>query len=96
MKNITYAIHDAGYVVSRVGSEVAWPILDFAAMTLENKFRISYYLERIQVYEVSSEWDSLHWTKKIPVEIKNQHRDFWGLPRLRGHLKRRSSRRAKA
>lgn len=82
IKNITYAIHSDGYVISRVGSDVAWPILDYDGMKPENNFAMKYFLEKMSVHAISREWDSLKWTKKIPVEVKNYHREFWGFKPL--------------
>ena len=84
MKNITYAIHKYdGYIVSRVGSDVAFPVLDYAAMNQSDGYQIHYRLEKMSVYSISNEWDCLKWTKKIPIEIKNKHREFWGMKPLK-------------
>lgn len=89
---ITYAVdEESGVVVSRVESELAWPVLDFAAIGQggdgfePGDFRgpIRYQLERIGVYSVGSAWQYLRWTKKIPVELKNRHRAFWGFKPLK-------------
>lgn len=79
MKNrtIQYAEHADGYVISRVGNELAWPILDYIGMTPENGFAMKYDLERVPVLGIGREWSLLRWTKKIPVAIKNVHRTFW-------------------
>ena len=82
MKSIQYAIHSEGYVISRVGSEVAWPVLDFAGMTPENSYEMNYYLEKVSVHEIVSEWNLLNWTRKVPLKVKNVHREYWGFPRL--------------
>ena len=85
MRNITYAIDlDTGLVVSRVGSELAWPILDYEGMNSENNFSLHYYIEKIPVGQISEScWWGLKWTRKIPVEIKNIHRRFWGFKELK-------------
>lgn len=81
---ITYAINqEDGLVVSRVKDEIAWPILQWDAMTPENSFATSYQLERIPVSQIGSEYRALKWTKKIPTELKNRHREFWGFPLLK-------------
>lgn len=77
---ITYAVNqEDGLVVSRVGGEIAWPILQWDEMKPENNFQTSYALERIPVLSVGSEYRALKWTKKIPLELKNRHRAFWGM-----------------
>jgi len=81
---ITYAIdQETGLVVSRVESELAWPILDYDNMLPENGYTMNYHLEKMNVLEMAGyTWDLLKWTKKIPVEIKNLHRIFWGMKPL--------------
>jgi hypothetical protein len=84
---ITYAIDDnTGLVVSRVGSELAWPILDYVAMVPDNNFTPKYRLEVIPVTEITpTSWHyTLTWTRKVPVEVKNLHRRFWGMSELKG------------
>ncbi len=77
---IRYAVNQAdGMVVSRVGDEFAWPILDWDAMKPENNFATSYYLERVPVLSIGSEYRNLKFTRKIPIQIKNAHRAFWGM-----------------
>ena len=85
MRNITYAIDlDTGLVVSRVGNELAWPILDYEEMSPENNYAMNYHLEKMSVYSaVTYCWSALKWTRKIPVEIKNIHRRFWGFKELK-------------
>lgn len=83
MKNITYAVDmETGLVVSRVGSEVAFPVLQYDKMTPENHFATIYELEKMSVFDLNP-WEKFHWTKKIPVEIKNEHRAFWGMKPLK-------------
>lgn len=85
MRNITYAIDlDTGLVISRVGSELAWPILDYDGMLPENNYAMNYSLEKTSVYSLAGGcWSALKWTRKIPVEIKNIHRRFWGFRELK-------------
>ena len=81
---ITYAINeDDGIVYSRVGSEVAIPVLDYDHMMPENSFETRYDLERFPVSDLGSEWRALRWTKKIPIALKNRHRAFWGFAPLK-------------
>jgi hypothetical protein len=92
-KTITYAIdREDGLVISRVGDELAWPILDFAGIGqggngfAKGDFRgpMNYKLEKIPVYEAgASAHANLRWTKKIPIKIKNRHRRFWGIKPLK-------------
>jgi len=85
MKNITYAVDmETGLVYSRVGSEVAVPVLDYDGMVPENNFKTNYNLEKMYVLSLSiSQWNCLKWTKKIPKDIKNLHRKFWGFKLLK-------------
>ena len=81
---ITYAIdQETGLIISRVESELAWPILDYDNMLPENNYAMNYHLEKMDVLCVAGRaWNLLKWTKKIPVEIKNLHRIFWGMKPL--------------
>ena len=93
---ITYARHSDGYVISRMGSELAWPILEFAEIGMgglekytgkifeKGDFQgpTNFHLEKVSVYGCR-EWSSLTWTKKIILATKNEHRTFWGLSALR-------------
>ena len=77
-RTIQYGVNIDGQVWSRVGSELAIPILDYDNMTPKNNFSISYYLEKIDVLSVCRELRFVKWTRKIPTELKNKHRKFWG------------------
>jgi hypothetical protein len=83
---IQYAIDlDTGLVFSRVDSELAVPVLDYEGMTPANGYKTTYNLQRCPVFElVGAGWASLLWTRKIAVEIKNLHREFWGMKPLKG------------
>lgn len=85
MRNITYAIDtETGLVISRVGSEFAWPILDYDDAAPENDYAMGYHLESISVSRIAGRyWLGLKWTKKISKEIKNTHRAFWGFSKLK-------------
>ena len=83
-RRITYMIEpDMGMVYSRVGSEVAIPVLDFAWMTSENGYETNYPLEKFNVLSVAHDLQHVKHTRKIPVEIKNEHRKFWGMKPLK-------------
>lgn len=104
---IMYAVLPSGQVVSRVGNEMAWPVLDFEAIGMGGKDKhpntgeesqvtypkgnfygpTRYDLQTFTVGEVApSDWQQLRWTKKIPREVKNYHRAFWGMKPLKGPL----------
>lgn len=90
---ITYGIErDTGLVYSRVGSECAGPVLDFAAIGqggdgyAPGDFNgpARYTLEKMPLREV---YPCVRWTKgrgnnrglpAIPLELRNRHREFWG------------------
>ena len=82
---IQYAIDmDTRMVISRVGSELAWPILDYDNMRPANNYTMNYYLEKISVSStVGRIYNGLKWTRKIPLRIKNLHRKFWGFSKLK-------------
>lgn len=84
MRTIQYGLDtNSGLVVSRVGGEVAVPILDWDAMTPSNGFAMTYYLERCPVFSLAGRaWDAIKWTRKLPAEVKNLHRAFWGFKSL--------------
>jgi len=84
MRTINYGIDTAtGLVWSRVGSEVAIPILQYDQMTPENNFQTVYELEKMDVVQTAGRaYNSVKWTRKIPTELKNRHREFWGLKPL--------------
>ncbi len=84
METIQYAIDtETGLIISRVGNELAWPILDFEGMLSENHYAMNYSLEKMHVFAASSVWYMLKWTRKIPKETKNIHRKFWRFPELK-------------
>ena len=84
MRNTTimYAIDmDTGLVISRVGDQYAWPILDFEGMKPENDFEMVYNLEKVPVHSTCDE--RLKHTRKISLEQKNFHREFWGMKKVK-------------
>jgi hypothetical protein len=89
LNTISYGIEDeTGIVVSRVGHEAAYPVLDFEAIGqggdgyAPGDFRgpVRYSLEKMSVYEIG--YASVRWTRHVPVALKNRHRVFWGFPKL--------------
>jgi len=85
MKTIQYAIDtETGMVISRVGSEFAWPILEYDKMLPGNDYTMNYSLEKMPVSRIAGRyWLGLKWTRKIPKQIKNTHRLFWGMRELK-------------
>lgn len=83
MRTIQYAVDtETGLTVSRVDSELAFFVLDYAGMLPENKFSTRYRLDKMNVIYWHN-WSILKWTRKIPKDIKNLHREYWGFPRLK-------------
>jgi len=83
MKTIQYGIDvDTNLILSRVGSEVAILVLDYENMTPQNSFEPTYNLEKFSVYE-SLPHMVIKWTRKIDKSIKNIHREFWGMKKLK-------------
>jgi len=79
MRNIKYGIDtDTGLVWSRMGSQVAVPVLQYDQMTSQNNFQPTYKLEKMNVIHTAA-YNCVRWTRKIPTAIKNLHRTFWGL-----------------
>ena len=91
---VLYAVHqESGVVSSRLKQEIALPVLEFEQIGmggLETSTGITYalhdfrgptnhHLEKFSVHDIH-DWKQLKWTKKIPLELKNLHRAFWGLP----------------
>ena len=79
-RTIQYAVDTEGHVASRVDSEIAFPVLEYDKMTPENNYKMTYKLEKEGVLHICrTDWfKGLKWTRKIPVQIKNYHREFWG------------------
>jgi hypothetical protein len=88
MRIITYAIYSVtGLVISRVGDEVYHPVLNYTRMEPGSSFQVSYHYERIPVFDLVPSWEHYTWTKKIPIDIKNFHRKFWGFKPLESKKK---------
>ena len=87
MNNIRYAVNiETGLVYSRVGKEVAIPILEYEKLGEGGDFTkpTQYHLEKIPNRDLMYEYWQLKWTKKIPVHLKNLHRAFWGMKPVKG------------
>jgi len=96
MKQITYAITEEGLVYSRVGREIAVPVLDFTGIGqggvekdtgktfVAGDFHgpMNYELQKFPLHD-GLQGVILRWTKKIHISEKNKHRKFWGLPPLK-------------
>lgn len=81
-KRIQYAIDlELGMVWSKYENQLAIPILDFAGMKPENNWQMNYNLEKCSIDNIRHA--QLKWTRKIPIEIKNLHRQFWGMKSLK-------------
>ena len=84
MKTIQYGIDtETGLIWSRVDNKVAIPILNYDGMRAENNYCMSYFLEKMDVLQAIPTISYIKWTRKIPTEIKNIHRVFWGFPLLK-------------
>lgn len=86
MKQLTYCINrDEGTVYSRCADKVAVPVLQFDRIGRDGDFTqpLEYELEQFSVFDLIGEWKRLKWTKKILLQIKNQHRQFWGMKPLK-------------
>jgi len=101
MKRILYMIDTStGMVVSQVGNEYAWPVLDFEHMRPENNFETRYDLEKLTFPMAMPGLPYCARTRKIPLEIKNFHRRFWGMKpltnRISGRCKHKGGDRVKS
>jgi hypothetical protein len=82
-RTIQYMINPGiGLIYSRVGSEVAIPVLDWEGMKPENNFKTNYNLVKFDVCDIASDLQGVIHTRKIPQRIKNIHRKFWGMKPL--------------
>lgn len=83
-RRIAYAVsRDDGLVISRVDNEIAVPVLQYDEMLPVNNFTPTYKLEKMDINTLYDQWRLYKWTKKIPVSLKNRHREFWGFKPLR-------------
>jgi hypothetical protein len=87
MKQITYAVEkETGLVISRVGSELCIPVMDFEGIGKGGDYTkpIEYTPQKFPLSALNWTYQNYRWTKKIPIEIKNLHREFWGFKPLKG------------
>lgn len=80
LRQILYGIDlDTGMVVSRVGRELAWPVIVFNEIGKGGDFTgpIPVQLEKMDLNVLYNA--HVQWTKKIPLDLKNRHRQFWGM-----------------
>lgn len=95
-KTIQYGVLPEGLVVSRCDNLLAWPVLEFEKIGQGGKgdngkefvrgdFNgpVIHKLEKIKLLEAISEYHTLKWTRKVPNSIKNVHRAFWGMRKLK-------------
>ena len=84
-RTITYMIdRDLDLVWSRVGSEVAIPVVQYDKMTPDNSYAVPLELEKFDVLSIAGHLNNVIHTRKIPIGIKNLHRKFWGMKPLKG------------
>ena len=74
-KTIQYGINTDGLVWSRVGSEIALPVLEYDKIKGQEPFQ--YHLEKFPILSLCRELHFIKWTRKIPTKLKNKHRKFW-------------------
>ena len=86
---IRYGIdQDTGLVVSQVGGEVAWPVLDFEAIGqggdgyAPGDFNgpVRYNLQKFPVHQGGGH---VRWTRHVPFKAMAEHRAFWGFPPIK-------------
>lgn len=75
--------------LARCGNEVAATILDFESGTPENGFNMGIKIERCgTIWDLpSSYWRRLVWTRKLPVELKNEFRKVFGMKPIKEKAK---------
>lgn len=62
---------------------IALPVLQFQDMVPDDNYKTKYALEKFNVIQlVGSAYNAVKWTRKVPIEIKNRHREFWGFKPL--------------
>lgn len=76
--------------------KIAVPILDYEAIGVDGDFTrpFEYRLEAMTTEALQHA--NLVWTRKVPLHIRNLHRDFWGLQALRPSRASLTSRQAAA
>ena len=83
MKQLLFRIDlDTGLyysVMSDKHDRMLYPVLDFEHMSPENNFETKYDLDFVD----NNETVPVIGTKKVPLHIKNAHREKWGLPPVR-------------
>ena len=80
-----YVEEDSGLVVSRVGNGFGWPILQYEKIGEGGDFTgpLEYSLEAVSLGSLLGDRTlRLRGTRKVPVGIKNRHREFWGMGRI--------------
>ena len=65
-------------------NSVAWPVLDYESIGENGDYTqpFEYNLEEFDPVAVLPRTD-VRWTRKIPIDVKNLHREFWGLKPLK-------------
>jgi len=79
MRQLLFRIDlDTGMYWSEMGRRALWPVLDFTGMSPANNFKTDYSLEFFEDYRHQYDVPIIG-TKKVPLDIKNAHREKWGL-----------------
>ena len=75
--NIQYGLDfETGLVWSRVGDQVAVPVLDYDAIGPENNFGAGYQLKKFPADVLSHA--TIRWNHEVSEQAKNAHLAFWG------------------
>lgn len=85
MKRIKYAIDtETGLTWSRIGDRVAIPVIDTSNGIDLKSDDTEYVLEKFNAKIVDdSDLFKLDWKVKLPLSLKNYHREFWGMKPLK-------------
>jgi len=90
MRHLMYAVDlDTGEVWSRLEGDpavadmkVAVPVLEYEKIGEGGDFTkpLTYHLERMSITALIHA--RLRWTRKVPLAVRNLHREFWGMSGL--------------
>ena len=86
-RRIRYCIDEEGFVYSEMSNREGWaiPVYQFADFGNDGDLtgKIPMELEKFEdSIRHSLPWNTLKFTRKIPVDLKNRHREFWGMKPL--------------
>jgi hypothetical protein len=83
MITIQYGVDkNSGMIWSKVGYSFAVPVLQTDQMTKKNGLHPIFELEKFEIDEVNTSLGTIKWTQIVPNQIKNLHREFWGMKPL--------------